>query len=113
MKRAFFVLLLIFSVCAPAFAHPPSKIIISYDPTVGELQALIIHNVSSPESHYIKKIDIGLNGKEIAELEFSRQDNNVTQTLTYFIPNVKPGDTLSVEAYCSISGKLEKEIKVQ
>ncbi len=94
-----------------AYAHPPSDIIITFDPATKILQAVIIHNVNNPESHYISKVDIGLNGKEIIEHKISRQDNNTNQTVTYLIPDAKSGDVLSVEAYCSISGKLQKEIK--
>ncbi len=94
-----------------AYAHPPSDIIIAFNPKTRILTAVIVHNVSNPGSHFIKKVDIGLNGKEIIEHRISRQDNNASQSVSYLIPDVKPGDTLSVEAYCSISGKLEKKIK--
>ena len=100
-------------VCAPAFAHPPSDIKITFDPASKMLTAIIYHNVSNTQAHFIKKVDVGLNDKEILSQQLSRQDNPETQTVSYRIPDAKPGDTLSVEAYCSISGKLEKEIKVQ
>ena len=69
-----------------------------------------MHNVSDPLSHYIKKVDVGLNGKEIIKENISRQDNNAYQMVSYLIPDVKDGDLISVEGYCSISGKLKKEI---
>lgn len=94
------------------YAHPPSDIKITFDSKTKMLQAIIIHNTSNPASHYIKKVDVGLNGKEIIEHTISKQDNNESQTVEYFIPDVKSGDLISVEGYCSISGKLEKEIKV-
>jgi desulfoferrodoxin (superoxide reductase-like protein) len=77
------------------------------------LQAVIVHRVNNPKMHYIKRVDIGLNGQEVATLRFMKQDNNNTQTISYEIPNVKTGDTLSVEAYCSISGILKREIKAE
>ena len=40
---------------------------------------------------------MGLNGREIIEHLISRQDNNESQTISYFIPDVKDGDVLSVE----------------
>lgn len=114
MKTAaiFIVTLPFLILCSVAYAHPPSDIIITYDPSTKILKALIMHNVNNPESHYIKKVDVGLNGKEIIEHAISREDNNTSQTVAYLIPDAKPGDTLSVEAYCSISGTLQKEIKV-
>jgi len=109
----FMVCCFLIAVCSVAYAHPPSDIIISYDPATRILHATIMHNVSNPLNHYIKKVDIGLNGKEIIEQEISRQDNNTSQTVSYLIPDAKAGDKLSVEAYCSISGKLKKEIEVK
>ncbi len=106
------LMLAMLALCSSAFAHPPSDIIITYDNATKMLKAVIMHNVSNVEKHYIKKVDVGLNGKEILTQEISRQDNNTDQTVSYLIPDAKPGDTLSVEGYCSISGKLEKEIKV-
>jgi len=96
-----------------AYAHPPSDIIISYDAKTKILKAVIMHNVANPQKHYIKKVDVGLNGKEIIEHSISRQDNFTSQTVSYFIPDALPGDKISVEGYCSISGKLEKEIQVK
>ncbi len=113
-KNATFLFIFIFlAVISTAYAHPPSDIIINYDPETKILYAVIMHNASNPENHFIKKVDIGLNGKEIIEHKISRQDNNVSQTVSYFIPDAKAGDKLSVEAYCSISGKLKKEIEIK
>ena len=95
------------------YAHPPSDIKITFDQAKNMLTAVIVHNTSNPSKHYINKVDIGLNGKEIIEQNISRQDNGVEQTVSYLIPDVKDGDVLSVEGYCSISGKLEKEITVK
>ncbi|MDD4938975.1 MAG: hypothetical protein PHE18_04900 [Candidatus Omnitrophica bacterium] len=94
-----------------AYAHTPSDIVITFDPKTRILNAVIMHGVSNPESHFIRKVDIALNGKEIIEHALSRQDNNASQAVAYLIPDVNTGDTLSVEAYCSISGKLNKEVR--
>jgi len=96
---------------AVAYAHPPSDIKITFDPKTKILGAVIIHGVSNPAAHYIKKVDVFLNGKEIIQQEISRQDNFNSQTVSYFIPDAKAGDVFSVEGYCSISGKLEKQLK--
>lgn len=94
------------------YAHPPSDIAVTYDPASKVIIAIIYHEVSNPENHYIKKVDIGLNGSEIATLDFSKQENNATQPVKYQLENISPEDVISVEAYCSINGKLRKEIKV-
>jgi hypothetical protein len=112
MKALFMLLVFFVLFFSAAYAHPPSDIHLSYDPDTKILRAEIMHNVSNPGSHYIKKVDIGLNGKEIIEQAISRQDNGISQSVSYLIPDAKSGDTLSVEGYCSISGKLVKEIKI-
>jgi len=109
----FFLLYFLLPSASIAFAHPPQDIIIDFDPASKILKAVIIHNVANPENHYIKQVDIGINGKEIIVHKLTRQGNNNEQTVSYLIPDVKLGDTLSVEGHCSISGNLEKEIKVK
>jgi len=111
-KIAVFLSLAILFFLSPVYAHPPSDIKITFDAGTKVLQAVIMHNVSNPQNHYIKKVDVALNGKEVIEHSISRQDNNDSQTVSYLIPDVKDGDVLSVEGYCSISGKLAKEITV-
>lgn len=109
-------LLIVFALvgsCPLAYAHPPSEISITFDKAAKILKAVITHPVNNPQNHFINKVDIALNGKEIIEHKISRQDNGVTQTVTYLVPDVKDADTLSVEAYCNISGKLLKKITVK
>lgn len=115
MKRmvTFLIFLVFLAAVSTAYGHPPSDIKITFDSNTKILQAIIIHNVSNPLNHYIKKADVGLNGKEIIEHVISRQDNNENQTVIYLIPDVKDGDVISVEGHCSISGKLKKQITLK
>ncbi len=105
-----FILLLMVSI---TYAHPPSDIQIAFDPQTKMLNAVMMHNTSNPLKHYIKKVDIALNGEDITELTFSKQENNQIQSVSYFIPDAKEGDVISVEGYCSISGKIKEEIVVK
>jgi hypothetical protein len=102
---------ILFFLATTVYAHPPSDIKIIFDPKTKILSALIIHNVSNPATHFIKKVDVSLNGKEIVEQAISRQDNPNSQSVSYLIPDFKEGDLLAVEGYCSISGKLEKQLR--
>lgn len=111
MKKALLLgLFVFFGLSTLAYAHPPSDIKISFDPQTKILSAVILHDVSNPSAHFIKKVDVALNGKEIIEQSISRQDNFGTQTVSYLIPDAKEGDLFSVEGYCSISGKLAKQL---
>jgi len=109
---AFLILFILLVAVPTAYAHPPSNILLNFDSKTKILQAVITHNTSNPLNHYIKKVGVGLNGKEIIEQSISGQDNFESQTVSYLIPDIKDGDVLSVEGSCSVSGKLKKEIKV-
>lgn len=113
-KKTVFIFSVVFlTAFSIGYAHPPSDIKINFDPQTKMLKAVITHNTSTPLSHYIRKVDIGLNGKEIIEHTISRQDNAETQTISYLIPDAKSGDIISVEGYCSVSGKLKKGVTVK
>jgi desulfoferrodoxin (superoxide reductase-like protein) len=112
MKKTILFLCGLLALSAQAFAHPPSDIKIQFDDKTKTLTAIVKHRVSNPKTHYIFKVDIGLNGKEIQMLPFEKQETNSHQTVKFLIPQAKKGDTLSVEGYCNLSGRLEKEIKV-
>lgn len=113
MKKIVPILCGLLVISATAFAHPPSDIKIQFDPATKTLTAVIKHRVSNPSTHYINKVDIGLNGKEIKMFSFKKQETVIGQTLSFTVPQAKSGDTLSVEGYCNLSGRLEKEIKVK
>ena len=113
-RKVLFILLLIcLTSISIVYAHPPQDIQITYEPSTKILTAVIIHDTSNPLSHYIKKVDVGLNDQEIIQQVISKQDNNNSQRVSYFIPDAKTGNRLSVEGYCSISGKLKKEIVIK
>jgi desulfoferrodoxin (superoxide reductase-like protein) len=112
MKKTALLLCGILALNATAFAHPPSAIKIQFDDKTKILTAVVEHRVSNPKTHFIYKVDIGLNGEEIQMLPFEKQETSASQTIKFAIPQAKKGDTLSVEGYCNLSGKLEKEITV-
>lgn len=112
MKKITIFFILCFFISSAAYGHPPSDIKIAYDSKTKILTAFIMHSVSDVKKHFISKVDISLNGREIISHAISRQDNSISQKVVYLIPDAEAGDKLSVEGYCNISGKLEKEIKV-
>ena len=112
MKKMISIFCALLLASTQAFATPPSDIKIQFDPATKLLSALVYHQVSDPENHYVKTVVIRLNGKEVETLSFNKQDNNATQTVMATVPEAKKGDMLSVEAHCCLNGKLKKEIKV-
>jgi len=93
-----------------AFAHPPQKIDITQRDKV--ISVTVTHNVKDPATHYIKLIEVEVNGKKIINQEFSLQTGNV-QKVTYLIPDLKNGDTLEVDADCNQFGDLKQQIQIK
>ena len=113
MKKIVILLIFSFFFISLAYAHPPQDIKITFNKENKTLTAVIKHVTSNPKTHYIQKVDIGLNGKEIDDIKLLAQDNSTTQTITYVFTNIKSQDVISVEAYCNLFGKLQKQITVE
>lgn len=114
MKKLINIYLLgLILIASTAFAHPPRDIKITFDPATKMLNAVIYHDVANPIPHHIKEVDVYRNDKKIIQHLISVQDNHDTQTVAYLIPDVKSGDTLSVEAFCSLFGSLKKKISLK
>ncbi len=112
MKKMLLILCGLLLAGTQAFAHSPTDIKIQFDNKTKVLTAIIEHRVTDPKSHFIKRIAVGLNGKEIMAFPFRGQETNTHQTIKFAIPQAKKGDTLSVEGDCGLNGKLEKKIKI-
>jgi len=74
---------------------------------------LVLHEVRNPKEHFIKKVEVKLNGSSVITQKITRQDRDNAVTVVYIIPDVKPGDVVNLEAECSISGKLGKILKIE
>lgn len=98
---------------ANAYAHPPSEVNIEYSEELRMVSIVVLHPVSNSGKHFINKIIIWLNTEEIIQHKIGAQDDNRYQSAAYMIPDAKAGDVIAAEAYCSISGKLKEEIKVE
>lgn len=101
-----------FSALSNLYAHPPTDIKITFDSNTKMLKAVIEHNTRNVLNHYIKTVNVELNGIKIISHNISREDNNNTQTVVYLIPDVKKGDIISVEAFCNIRGSLKKPYRI-
>ncbi|MBI4845616.1 MAG: hypothetical protein HY810_03965 [Candidatus Omnitrophica bacterium] len=113
MAKVLIAFLLFLSGSSIAYAHPPSDIKITFDPEKKLITAEALHETSDPLRHYIKKVEIKLNGKEIIKQKISQQDNESSQTVFYIIPDAKGADVISVDASCRMTGKLKKKIKIE
>lgn len=105
-----FLLIMCLFLTTQAFSHPASKVILSVEGNV--LHVTVQHNVGNPQTHYINKIIVTLNEKEIITQLFFLQTDN-TQKVSYTIPSLKSGDTITVEANCNRGGTRKGTITVK
>lgn len=106
MKKTFlFFVCFVLVMSSAAWAHPPELVTVTFDPETRIVSATITHPVNNPEKHYIFKVDVAVNGVEIIDQKISRQSDPMQEKVVFRIPDVKAGDTITVEAYCNISGK--------
>jgi len=93
-------------------AHPPSQIDLSYNKMTRNLEVVIGHSVNNPEKHFVKKVVVKKNNKDLMEETFQGQDNSRNQTI--IIPvSAEKGDIITAQAYCNISGKMSESITIK
>jgi hypothetical protein len=102
----FLVLLLL---VAPASAHPPSDLVLSYES--GELTATITHDVADPASHYVYRVTILVNGIPGEPILYQSQPPENPFTYRYQV-EAAPGDVIKVTADCNIAGSITRELVV-
>jgi len=104
------IAVLAIAVCfliVPVAAHTPTAMDISFDPSTAKISVTITHPVDDPTTHYLKTIQVKLNGNVISDPDYKSQLTKDTFTMTYDV-NANPGDTVWVTATCNRGGTLEK-----
>jgi hypothetical protein len=96
---------------APVAANPPSDMTLAYNGLSKELVVTITHPVADPATHYIKTIQVSINGHRINETLYTSQPT--TTTFSYKYPlTAQPCDEISVTASCILGGDLTKQMTV-
>ena len=95
----------------PAAAHPPSDIVISYDPGSEKLSVTVTHPTPDSQAHYIRQVLVKQNGRVISDPDYKSQPAKDTFTYTYDVKGL-PGDTFTVLATCNLAGSLEKKYDI-
>ena len=92
-------------------AHPPSDVELFYDLEVEELTVIVSHSSGNPDTHYVNRIEISVNGARVlTEEPPAENDPIVTIDLAAF--ELDEGDIISVRAFCSRAGDLAKQVVV-
>lgn len=100
-----------FLLVAPAAAHSPTGMDISYDPNTAKISVTVTHPVDDPETHYLSRVKVKLNGNVISDPDYKSQPTKDTFNLTYDV-NAHTGDEIWVTATCVRGGNIEKTYKV-
>jgi desulfoferrodoxin (superoxide reductase-like protein) len=111
MGKCVFLALLFSAVLLPA--HAPKSLELSYDVETATLSVRVLHRVSDQDKHFIRKIEV-YSGKEmLAEKTYGRQETaDVQEEIFLFLDKpLARGSTVTVTAYCSVSGKRSADLK--
>jgi len=95
------------------FSHPPTGVELEFNNETKILTVFVTHPVSKIDKHYVEKVVVELNGKEIVTQTFRKQKGGEGQEAMYIIIDVNVGDTIAVTGYCSVSGKKRASLIVE
>jgi hypothetical protein len=93
-------------------AHPPSKVIVTYDQNSKKIHIVADHNVKDPTNHFVITLDIKVDGKEVNTLHFTSQTDKLTQVADYDMPDLKAGQEVEVKATCCKMGSKTGKVKI-
>jgi hypothetical protein len=108
------VLILVVTLCffdIPAMAHAPSNITIAYNPDMHKLSVTVIHPVDDPTTHYIRGVQVKINGKVISDPTYKSQPGRNSFTYTYDVM-ANPEDSVWVVATCVNGQSLESHYDI-
>lgn len=104
------VLFSIFLSPLSAMASPPWKVDVEFDYSTKKIQVTTWHKTRNLKNHFIKKVDIFVNGEKLQSTELTGQQNRAFQKTQGYFLEAKRGDKISAIADCNIRGSLEGEI---
>lgn len=101
----------LFLLVLPAAATVPSNITIAYNPDMHRLFVTVTHPTEDPETHYIRGVQVKINGAVISDPVYTNQTSRTTFTKTYDVM-ANPGDAVWVVATCIQGQSLEAHIEI-
>lgn len=107
LASAFLLLLL----TIPAAATAPSDITITYNPDMHRLFVTVTHPTENPETHYIRGVQVKINGEVISDPTYKNQTGRTSFTKSYDVM-ANPGDSVWVVATCIRGQSLEAHIDI-
>lgn len=110
-KIVFLTTLLILTVSSTALkADPAKKVNLTYQD--GKLKIEALHKVKNVNKHYIDKITVKVNGKEVKSMTLDKQSSAASQVVETDLPDLKKGDQIEVTTRCNEFGSKKGNLKL-
>lgn len=93
-------------------ADPPKSVNLSYNAETGKLKIESIHKVKNVEEHYIDKIVISVNDKEVKTIKPTKQTSLASDVQEVSVPEIKKGVTVHVSSRCNRFGTKTADLKI-
>jgi hypothetical protein len=88
-----------------ALANPPSNVMVTYDPGVGDLIVTVVHPVDDPTTHYVKQVTVMQGDTVLADTSYTSQPDKSSFKYRYNLPQLKESSgEIRVNAQCSQFG---------
>ncbi|MDD5712571.1 MAG: hypothetical protein PHY31_07435 [Smithellaceae bacterium] len=97
------LMLLALSFPGHAFAHAPKNVTLRYDAPTQTLMVTITHPSFLTHFHYIKRVQVKVNGGALQTFVYDGQPDVPTFTYSYRMV-LAPGDNIEAQAFCSLFG---------
>lgn len=102
----------LFIAAGPVYATPPREINLDFDLEKGVLSIEMLHVSHDRNGHYIRKVVILRNGKEIKSIH-NRQQVDPSHFLLEVSMEAVVGDTIEIKALCAGGGSKTAQMKVE
>lgn len=113
MKKHFFVLIMFVFIPFCIKAHPPKKVVITYDKATSTAKIVVTHPVNDVKTHFVKSVVISVDGKEVKTINETQQQTNTTETVEIVLTGIKPGMKIEAIATCNIMGSKKGKLDIQ
>ena len=96
-------------------AHAPKALELDYDGETATLSVKVLHRVSNPEKHFIKKISVFAGKELLAEKTYERQETAESQAEIFLFMDkpLSKGKVVKVTASCNIMGEKSADLKLR
>ncbi len=105
---------LIIALClfvVPAGAHSPAGMSLAYNETAGEFVVTITHQVDDPATHYVREVQVSVDGQTVKTIPYTSQPSATTFAYSYPL-QVQAGNSVKVDASCIQGGSITRTLVV-